>query len=417
MDNKNWEAWPEPWQYLRPPTKGDEMTRTYRPDLPDDIEYGQPDFKVGDEVYIACKPPPGKQGPWTSNMDKTVGKYGVVRIANGNNPEVKVNDPEYAHAFFYPPNSLIVIKRNGYRTPESDSDNAHFAVREAQGKTLAPGSSCIVRIRRLVNGELSDKHEYLYALKCWVANKSWVVLGHSATPANESVAWIEDAYEYTDTRLKLKSVYGTRDELPEWKAAVERFKQRATSGLQLKHGGKYRLRNNQEVFVEEGTPLDGGTRIFYAHRFGYYEANGKYRSHGEHEFDIMAEIVDDNITTASTTSQITDLGTIVSYDSLADSFRYITLIPEQETNAMSSLNPITVETRTFVNGVDAKQLSDDSIFAKIAEAEAEIERLNKIKRKPKALQARINALTAGIDALVALSDARQDAAAAAATAA
>lgn len=48
------------------------MTRTYRPDLPDDIEYSQPDFKVGDEVYIACIPPPDKQGPWVAGIDALV---------------------------------------------------------------------------------------------------------------------------------------------------------------------------------------------------------------------------------------------------------------------------------------------------------------------------------------------------------
>ena len=133
----------------------------------------------------------------------------------------------------------------------------------------------------------------------------------------------------------------------------------------------------------------------------------------------MAEIVDTNTTAVLEPVVIrSDYPEwIVSDDSLKDIISYITFIPEQETNTVSNLNPITVETRTFVNGVDAKQLSDDNIFAKIAEAEAEIERLNKIKRKPKALQARIDALTAGIDALVALSDARQDATATAAPAA
>lgn len=400
------------------------MTRTYRPDLPDDIEYSQPDFKVGDEVYIACKPPEGKRGPWTTNMDKTVGKYGTIVNTDSEDPEVKVNDPEYAYAFFYPPNSLIVTERNGYRTPESDSHTAHFAVREARGRTLAPGSSCVLRVRRLVNGELSDKHEYLYALKSWVANKSWVVLEHSSNPANELMAWIEDAYEYTDTRLKLKTLYGTRDELPEWSAAREAFQRKqANRGITLKDGGKYRLRNNQEVTVIEKTPSDYGEGLFYANRFGYYEPNGKYRGrHGEHQFDIVAEIVDASETPV-TLDELTDAfrrnttawstaDPIPFGAAPEDSIMYITLIPEQETNTMSSLNPITVETRTFVNGVDAKQLSDDSIFAKIAEAEAEIERLNKIKRKPKALQARIDALTAGIDALVALSDTRQATAAA-----
>lgn len=393
------------------------MIRTYRPDLPDDIEYSQPDFKVGDEVYIACIPPPNKQGPWVTNMDKTVGKYGIVTSANSGSPFVRPNDSE--HGNFYPPNSLIVIKRNGFHVPESGSCTATFAVREAHGKTIAPGSSCVIRIRRLLNGELSDKHEYLYALKSWVASKSWIVLEYSDSSANELVAWVEDAYEYTDTRLKLKTIYGTRKELPEWKAAVERFKQSGTSSLQLKHGGKYRLRNNQEVIVEEDTPVNHGERLFFAYRYGYYQVNGKYRGHGEHPFDIVAEIVDTNTTAVLEPVVIrSDYPEwIVSDDSLKDIISYITFIPEQETNTVSNLNPITVETRTFVNGVDAKQLSDDNIFAKIAEAEAEIERLNKIKRKPKALQARIDALTAGIDALVALSDARQDATATAAPAA
>lgn len=67
---------------------------------------------------------------------------------------------------------------------------------------------------------------------------------------------------------------------------------------------------------------------------------------------------------------------------------------------------IKIETITFVNGQDVNKMSDDQIFDTIAATEQEIARLNSTEHKPASLQKRIDGLVAGIEQLVALSDAR-----------
>lgn len=67
---------------------------------------------------------------------------------------------------------------------------------------------------------------------------------------------------------------------------------------------------------------------------------------------------------------------------------------------------IKIETRTFLNNTYAASFKDEELFAKIAEAENEVERLEAIKTKPKKLQAKIDELKAGIEALSAYIDAR-----------
>lgn len=85
--------------------------------------------------------------------------------------------------------------------------------------------------------------------------------------------------------------------------------------------------------------------------------------------------------------------------------------PPKEATPMSQ-KPLSITTKTMISGgtlaatYDAAQLSDDQLFEQIAQAEAEIERLNKIKRKPATLKTRIEALEAGVIALGDLIDAR-----------
>jgi len=79
-----------------------------------------------------------------------------------------------------------------------------------------------------------------------------------------------------------------------------------------------------------------------------------------------------------------------------DSFKQV-----QEKVAMSdSIKPAKVESHVFVDGIKGSDLTDDQIFAKIASHEAEIERLSKIKTRPKKLLDRITEIEDGISAMV-----------------
>ncbi len=66
----------------------------------------------------------------------------------------------------------------------------------------------------------------------------------------------------------------------------------------------------------------------------------------------------------------------------------------------------TIETKTFITGVDAANQSDAQIFDIIANIEKSIEKLQNIKNKPKKLIAVIEQKQKDIDDLVAFVDAR-----------
>ena len=72
-------------------------------------------------------------------------------------------------------------------------------------------------------------------------------------------------------------------------------------------------------------------------------------------------------------------------------------------------NPIKIRTQVLVNEEPIDNLSLDSLFFMVSEAETEILKLEKIVNKPKALVARIEAIQAGIAALVTAIDAKADA--------
>lgn len=61
---------------------------------------------------------------------------------------------------------------------------------------------------------------------------------------------------------------------------------------------------------------------------------------------------------------------------------------------------IEVTTKTLINGIDIATMADSVIYSTIANQEAEIEKLEKIKNKPKRLVAEIEKRQAGIKALV-----------------
>lgn len=66
--------------------------------------------------------------------------------------------------------------------------------------------------------------------------------------------------------------------------------------------------------------------------------------------------------------------------------------------------PITITTKTFVNGTDISTMADAEVYELIATQEAEIERLGKIKARPKKLVEELAKRQAGIDLLVAYLD-------------
>lgn len=76
----------------------------------------------------------------------------------------------------------------------------------------------------------------------------------------------------------------------------------------------------------------------------------------------------------------------------------------QEIQTMSSNKFIS--TKTYVGGVDFDNMNDDTVYARVAAMEAEVEQLEKTKTKPASLVARIDQIKANIKALVELADAR-----------
>lgn len=83
----------------------------------------------------------------------------------------------------------------------------------------------------------------------------------------------------------------------------------------------------------------------------------------------------------------------------------ITTIPLNQIEGIPMSHP-NIEVKTFISGIDSKDVSDDAIFNKIANLENEITQLDKTAAKPKKLIAKIEALQADIAALVAFVDAR-----------
>ena len=66
----------------------------------------------------------------------------------------------------------------------------------------------------------------------------------------------------------------------------------------------------------------------------------------------------------------------------------------------------TIETKTFIAGKDAKNMSDSEIFALIAELESDVDKLSSIRNKPKKLVASIEKTQAEIAKLVEYVDGR-----------
>ena len=69
--------------------------------------------------------------------------------------------------------------------------------------------------------------------------------------------------------------------------------------------------------------------------------------------------------------------------------------------------PFELTTKTYLNGTDLEKLQNAEIYDLIQAQEAEIEKLQAIKAKPKSLLAEVKARQAGIDSLVAFMDERE----------
>lgn len=94
-----------------------------------------------------------------------------------------------------------------------------------------------------------------------------------------------------------------------------------------------------------------------------------------------------------------DTSTIDLVDDLTPPFT----IPQPLESTMSKIN---IETHTYVNGQRIDQISEELLFQTIANAEKEIERLNKLENKPAKIVRRIEEIKASIAALVTLIDER-----------
>lgn len=94
--------------------------------------------------------------------------------------------------------------------------------------------------------------------------------------------------------------------------------------------------------------------------------------------------------------------------------RFKLVTPRNENSKGGSMNPFTIaiEEQTVVNGtVITKHTTDEELYSYINTAEAEIARLDKMKTKPASVTAKIASLNEGIAGIVAICDARTEAAA------
>ena len=78
----------------------------------------------------------------------------------------------------------------------------------------------------------------------------------------------------------------------------------------------------------------------------------------------------------------------------------------QPTTQEPKMTAPTIETKTFIAGKDAKNMSDSEIFALIAELESDVDKLSSIRNKPKKLVASIEKTQAEIAKLVEYVDGR-----------
>lgn len=81
-------------------------------------------------------------------------------------------------------------------------------------------------------------------------------------------------------------------------------------------------------------------------------------------------------------------------------------VNKTETEKEIIMSNANIETKVFIQGKDATEMTDAQIFSLIAKLESEQDKLSQIKNKPKKLVAAINALTLDIEMLVEYVDGR-----------
>jgi hypothetical protein len=121
---------------------------------------------------------------------------------------------------------------------------------------------------------------------------------------------------------------------------------------------------------------------------------------------VTADLAKAKLTTYATLDD-TDTGRLWSRETI-ESFTNPTTTNEEPAMSNPTITFTTTKFITVGNGQkrDISQVSLDELFSLIEQTEAEIARLEAIKKKPKALQARIEALQAAIDELAAEADSR-----------
>ena len=81
-------------------------------------------------------------------------------------------------------------------------------------------------------------------------------------------------------------------------------------------------------------------------------------------------------------------------------------VNKTETEKEIIMSNANIETKVFIQGKDATEMTDSQIFSLIAKLEDEQDKLSQIKNKPKKLVAAIHALTLDIEMLVEYVDGR-----------
>ncbi len=81
-------------------------------------------------------------------------------------------------------------------------------------------------------------------------------------------------------------------------------------------------------------------------------------------------------------------------------------VNKTETEKEIIMSNANIETKVFIQGKDATEMTDAQIFSLIAKLESEQDKLSQIKNKPKKLVAAIDALTLDIEMLVEYVDGR-----------
>ncbi len=99
---------------------------------------------------------------------------------------------------------------------------------------------------------------------------------------------------------------------------------------------------------------------------------------------------------------------LIHYDAVTNTYTRCHTQPKTKPTQPEepTMTHATIETKTFIEGIDAANMSDEQIFKKIASLEISIKTWGAIENKPKKLDAMIEQTKADIKALVSYVDGR-----------